>query len=242
VLVSGGAGIVVILQLAERFSGQNISWQWYASLLILLVLWACFHAWQKERNAALRVAEELEKRHRPQLEGKIHQVAVGVIKERSDVAAVTVWASIQNLGMPSIARSWSLLARVPEKGLLVGILQYAEARIIMFQEGHDPIVHQNEDVLYNKIAEKPLQTGGEVTGVIQFHLEGVTKEDVYREGTVFVLTFEDVTDRPYFAVRVLKPGASPMFLPGMKSSTDPKLKKRDWKRKPPAKSERPPSA
>jgi len=198
-----------------------------------------YQVWVGEHEKFLA---EKAKNLRPRFKAEIKQVAVGVIRERSDVAVVTVFASIRNLGMPSVGRAWALLVRVPDKGILNGVFQYQQGRLLLFQEHHDPIVHRNEDVLYNKIAEQPLVTGGEVTGTLAFHLEGVTKEDVYRKGTVFVLVFEDVIRRPYFAVRVLRVEEEPpQFFPGMKSATDPKLKKNKWKR-PPDKAKQPPSS
>ncbi len=227
VALMGGGAIIVLLGIGERISGRDVPLYVYIGLLILFTIFACFLAWRDERRKFIQTSMELEKKHLPQFMGTIHQVSVGVAGKMvngkpvktPNVAAVTILASVRNLGMPSIARSWSLLAKVPQKRTLNGELQFQERRLVMHQEGHDSIVHQNEDVLYNKIAEKPLIAGGEVAGVLHFHLHGVTKEDVYRDGSVFVLIFEDVTEKTYFATHVLRTGEGvPKRLPGMKST------------------------
>jgi hypothetical protein len=49
----GGAAIITILQIVERYRGQQISWSRYAYLMLLLFFYASFLAWCDERDNAV---------------------------------------------------------------------------------------------------------------------------------------------------------------------------------------------
>jgi hypothetical protein len=213
VLVSGGAGIAILLQAAEHISGKNISWQWYVGLLACLVIWACYRAWRGEReryleaqrqfsaiqlelsNTQSELAEE-KKRRTPDLRGKIINSSVG----KADIGVcVTLFAEIRNRGADSIVHSYKMSIDLPIGGRAVVTPTHMEgtATLMVGPNNAQGVAFHSNDLLYVKTAVNPIKNGTFAEGPIIFVLNGVTWDEVEGARESIILSFMDIEDRIY---------------------------------------------
>jgi hypothetical protein len=130
-------------------------------------------------------------------------------------------ATVKNSRAPSVAINWGLSVELPGKSPVMAAKKIVPDTITM----ENGLKLYGEDALYNKGVITPIPTGGQISGVLLFVVEGVPKQDIWRDGTRLTLTFEDVLGQPYKASVTLKGSPRPFqYLPGLRSpiSTPPR--------------------
>jgi hypothetical protein len=158
------------------------------------------------------------KASQPILKGQIDVVFIG---RRSDVnltVAITLIASIRNLGSPTIVENWSLTISLPSGQHFTASLHEIPEKLQLHREGAPPAFVYRSDALYEKTISTPLSTGGMQRGVLVFMIDKVRQETVMNPGTKLTLGYQDVTGKNYSLVQPLSGiERNVPYFPGIKS-------------------------
>jgi hypothetical protein len=151
----------------------------------------------------------------------IRQIVVGLA---GGTVGVTMVAGVRNLGAPTILHGWSLKIVLPShrviegsqlvgwKQLTLGTAGKPEAQV--FTKAHD---------LMEQTIHTPIPTGGQVSGVASFLVQGVDKALITQRGTNVRLTFLDVRGNEHTAEHLMtgQPGDAMAYIPGIGSTQGP---------------------
>jgi hypothetical protein len=119
-----------------------------------------------------------------------------------------VTASVRNLGTPSIADDWSLLAEIEDTKVAASGIMVGDK--LTFRYGERVYTYPSSEMLYNKSLD-PIPTGGRAVGLLLFVLENVNPTNI-RAGTAFTLTCHDVLDSK-LSTRFVWPAVTTGFFP-----------------------------
>jgi hypothetical protein len=153
------------------------------------------------------------------LVGTVIALGMGTPASQPNDTTVQVVASITNLGQPTVVKNWTLRVKAPNAERIEGVGRFIVPNkpvVLRLASGETRRFSPN-DALYNKGIAAPIQTGGEITGLILFDLKNTGQQDVWREGTVVELGFQDATGNSYLASREVNSGGDTpaQYYPGM---------------------------
>lgn len=155
----------------------------------------------------------------PNLQLAIDEMAIGWTQDGASTA-LTVIASLRNLGTPSIAQGWRLQIILPDGDQMLLTPQ-------MLDKTQDIKIHDDNgrltatipmaDALYDKAIEKPIEPGSLVRGVLVFIARHIPVPSVRQQGTKFTLICNDVANKQVTGSYVWR-GSGPgvhSYYPGM---------------------------
>jgi hypothetical protein len=217
-----GGAIVVFFAIYQQLSGNAVPKRLYVAVFIVGFLFCAFFlAWRDQRDAAATMQKKLDESTKPKLVGEIDQA--GVVGQAVDEhgklfidvtdTGIFVFATIKNIGAPSVVVIWNLAVHIPGKGPMKAAKRLLPATMRLDRQS----MMYAEDALYNKAVNSPVPTGGQISGVLLFVLEGVARDDVWKQGTVLTLEFQDVLGTKSEASVTLTGANEPFkYLPGMR--------------------------
>lgn len=172
-------------------------------------------------KAKNQLAEALDNSN-PKLKGEFGWLVAGSVtsdlgKETSDKdVGVLAAFTISNGGAPSIAKGWELDVQLLDGRKVKGVQMYMPFHATV-DTSTGRLSFYQEDALYNK-AYVAIQKGSEVSGILRFTFEGVTKDDLFQKGVVLTLRFVDFKGQPYSCEFTMKGGVESnlKYLPGMR--------------------------
>lgn len=234
VVLMSGSIILVGIAVWERIKGITVPKKIYVGIASAFIFVACFLAWQEKHRELTKTQEELVSAKRqltvmhenaqPQLTGKIDSLYV--TKEQGDRKAtvVVITMTVSNIGAPSIVEGYSLRISTPQKrqikvegptyfqnGLRTGGQRYVQDL-------------SPDEYIVDKTAQRLIQKGGRVSGVLIYTLETIPIEEINQPGTVYTIFFRDIYQKPYEAGTVLVRSigeAPPIYIPGIKPNVRP---------------------
>jgi hypothetical protein len=144
---------------------------------------ATFLAWNTQHESL----------NRPNLIAHIDSYAVSDLPGETGSALVTVEASIQNSGSPSIVRNWSL--DVQTQSATYRAVLYGDARL-KEDAAHNAVYY--EPPLFTETTDAPIPLGAQRAGFIRGKISNVTPNGLRAEHIrALILRFQDVYDRKY---------------------------------------------
>jgi hypothetical protein len=188
---------------------------------IVCILWGFYSAWDYQRNAAFEARKKLDELTKPKLIGEIDQAgSVGqAVDEHGRLfinmsdTGIFVFATIKNIGAPSVVVNWNLVVHMPGKAPVKAAKRLLPTTMRLDKQS----MMYAEDALYNKAVNSPVPTGGQISGVLLFVLEGVTRDECWKQGTILILEFQDVLNTKSEASVTLTGSKDPFrYLPGMR--------------------------
>jgi hypothetical protein len=225
VLMSGIASVAIALYLRMTHRGDIPNWVFWIIGIVCLGL-AAFLAWNGE-HVALFVERQ---KNRPQLVGEINEVMSSGRAVNKDGKPsfgvggipIIVTATVSNLGMPSIVRKWTLNIKLPDGQMITPEPNVVPMRITADSPSGQPMEIYGEDALHNK-GMTPIPQGGAITGILLYVVRNFPREQIYQDGTLVILGFEDVVGKKSEATLRLGPHRAKnwMYFPGMKSPIPP---------------------
>jgi hypothetical protein len=113
--------------------------------------------------------------------------------------AIVLDVEVRNDGSPTVLRDWKLEVAVGGSSRRLAVHDRAghahEVKVNYPGSNQQETLRLREDALEGKIGNSPLVRGGEVGGVLLFHLANATRNDVAQNTTCFFLTAKDATGR-----------------------------------------------
>ncbi len=215
-----------LISLVEWISRKTIPIPLWAKISFLLVVVSIvqFLAYY---DLKVKSAQE----NTPKLIGRIEQIYIGSVPEFGGSQAWLVM-SIRNIGAPSIVEGFTLRIKSQDLDLSIRPTFIPEGYQLIGEEGKPIAVFSRKDAIYEKTVE-PVGRGGLVRGWLRYDFKGVEAEKVRETGTKWTISFNDVLNRPYTAVRQMTGGPSgePQYFPGAEPRFQ-RLKDKDMEEKP----------
>jgi hypothetical protein len=221
VLVTGGT-ITAILAVIQYYREKSISWHLTKWVLLFFVLAAFFLAWREERHKALALNEELknkttefEKRFKPQLECRFDQWTFFEVSNKPGKAFLIIQIALKNEGAPSFVEGWQLTLTMPDGKVYQGYPTLM-TDIPFFDLGPNLRLYQ-EDCLYLKHVDDPIETGGRRPGWVLFRFDGA-KDYLYNPNATMDLSYVDVQGTIYHTKQVVhgEGHGESLYFPGFK--------------------------
>lgn len=206
-ILSGALRAVVwLFNIPLRGSRAEVAFWAIVPIFILVVaLFATFMSGAKDQQIS-----------KPLLRGEIDAIVMGRVSGGMSGTAITVLASIRNLGTPSIVEGWALSVSVPGAPPMAGRHQAIPETLNLERPDGPPLVVRGRDALYDKTTLSPVGQGNMQRGYLLFLLERVDMTAIYRPGTRIILTYKDVTGKSYVIEKALLGQTSePSYLPGL---------------------------
>lgn len=218
--VTGGF-VMAVLFVYERLSGYELPGTFIPWGVVMFFLVSFFLAWREEHRKVLDIQEKLRS-DRPSLMGSIEQMFSGS-DANQHVSEIYLLMTVRSLGSPSIAEGWRLKIKSDTRDLnLVPTLIPDSHPILAFDKESDKFkeiaVFKHSDGIYDK-AIIPIERGALIRGWLRYVIQDIPYEEIQKEGTKLIVTFEDITRRSYEAVYIMKnkddPGdKKPSYFPG----------------------------
>jgi len=219
-LMSGiGSVVLLVLSLTAFYNKPTPRWIVIAVAAICFFL-ASVRVWTTEHRKYLEEA----RKNTPQLVAEIQQLCVGGSTTDRDTGKpyikdgtpVLVIATVENTGMPSVARGWKASVQTPEGKVVVGESHYVPPNIIVGDKGNQRRL-SGDDALYDK-AMTPIPQGGAITGVLLFVFKDITAEQIFKTNSIVTLEFEDILKKKLTATfKMSGKRDENLYFPGMKS-------------------------
>jgi hypothetical protein len=203
-LMSGGVSVLVTFyQQIRKTAGKYVLYV----VAAMCVFFAGFQAWQDQYALTATTTSENTNLHKqldaldkPDLKAEIDEFVTGRValafengKSTTGPASVLIVMSIRNLGADSIAEGYNLQVFGVDGGFIGnGTMELLPDN---FKLGYFKVT--NDQLLTNKSEEIPIPRGGSRKGYLFFVIENVDVSLLQRMGTKFVVSFKDVTGRPY---------------------------------------------
>jgi hypothetical protein len=223
-----GGAVVVIVGIYDRVSGDSLSKQMYIAIFLGAFLLGAFYlAWRDEHQKVSVAQASINDLHaqladlkNPDFRIEIQGNSVGLIEQRPDLSAVTLFVSITNVGAPSVARDWRLAVKRPgidEPIVAKSIVPPTRGDVTLGRENDSPLIIAASEELAAKTAQMPLTRGEARVGYLLYAIEGVPGAILRAEQTRLTLTVSDVHGRRYSAesLRSGKPGLPAPYVPGL---------------------------
>jgi len=196
-LVTGG--IVIAAVGFYEHKKRQLSWESYAFIAGIFLLYSVFAAWQDEHHSALSQAAKLETLTMPKLEPHIDQFLTTRVGEIGQDTLVTFTTTVINKGAPSMIGKVHAYLELPNGQIVQG--QYIsppedgiKIRLGLGSTDRE-IVFQGKDYLPTK-GLSAIPTGSAVQGYYQAVFS--VPMDTVEQGNVYLhIAFIDVNGRSY---------------------------------------------
>lgn len=182
---------------------QQRSLFWHSVFVAFIISSAIL--WIIEHQKVKRL--EMDKRSQdPKLNAdfNVFAVAPAGIQDRDSIVAIT--GLITNTGAPSIVKNIRVVVETGGKSIQ-GQFISLDSRGSRFQEIIDgePVerIMKFEDHWVRNCSSNPIMKGGGAIGGHVVLLPNITTDDVFRAGTIIMLTFQDVCDKSYEFKKVM---------------------------------------
>jgi len=179
----------------------------------LCIVWGFYAAWRNQYDAATTMRSKFEELTIPNLQGEITFLGMGMSPKKHDDSIVLIQAAIRNLGAPSIVDHFVASIRT-ESGTIVGHQIPASDKGIFAKmpASGDQLVLKDSEYLPGKGMSQPVQHGGGLEGFFLAYFIGIKVTDFTTKRTVVVLSYRDVTGKPY-SIELLATGKSDLAFP-----------------------------
>ncbi len=146
---------------------------------------------------------------------------------RSKTGFVMIFASISNLGPPSIVDQWKLEVTYSsgQRKTYQPVILVSGIVPILDTKGAS-VTYNPNDLLYRKTASSPIATGAKVSGYLLFDLRPITQEEADIPGTIYHLSAVDVYGNPISAQVIWTANFQQDAVPYMPGAEEPKVKRR----------------
>ena len=116
---------------------------------------------------------------------------------------VVLVVTISNSRAQSIALDWNLFVRLPENVVFNRTLPIAfgDSLVLNSPDPGSRRTYKGQDALYLKTLSKPIQAGDGMSGVLQFIVPGVTKDQLLLRDTAFKLCVKDAFKKEHCATK-----------------------------------------
>jgi len=173
----------------------------YVFIFVVVFLFAAsFGAWRDEhhnRIAAETAVATNRVENTPSLIPVPEARAITDVGEEKKNSVLVVIMTIKNLGAPSVADRFALVAET-KAGSIQGIpVPPAEVTILNDHNGAPRIKLKRSDYLPEKATNQPIPRGGEVKGFFLMYVPDVTREEIEKGRVDIKGSFEDVMGKTY---------------------------------------------
>jgi hypothetical protein len=156
---------------------------------------APYHLWKENSDRAAAAERKLDQMAAPRIAGEVNTTAVAPGGPKGLDALVTIIATLRNTGAPSVLEDLGVTVAFSDGRTIAGT-QVRPKFGFTTLSGDQSLALRSEDYLPRKSISQPIPTGGAAQGWYMALLQGATKDDVLKSGTVY-LTFRDVMGRQY---------------------------------------------
>jgi len=210
---------LLLIYRGEQVQQRSLFWNCIiiAFIISATALWVLEHKELKETQRQLTVSLDTST---PKLECEFGWISADMPSEDKSSVYTRIFTAytVRNTGAPSVAKYWEYTIKLPGGRTVKGVNQTIPKSLTV-KTVNGLWKYYEEDALYNKAYINPIQNGSEVSGILIFHLPGLTKDDVFTHGSMVTLSFKDVKGKQNSCVHEMtgKKEIDLKYLPGMKS-------------------------
>jgi hypothetical protein len=216
------SGIVPFFnELADKIWDRRMPRKVYIWFAIIALVLATFAAWKDEQKRADsehtkidQLQKQIDDLTKPEFSMVAPESAIGYDEKRK-MSLLWLAVGITNRGAPSIAGGWKLDLDSPRMHTRVGFSQLPPMPRSVKYVGN----FTDEDAIYEKTFNKPLEKGGAEAGWAYFEIPGKAAYEELDKGTVvFHLICYDYLNREHRseAIHMGQQAEGPQYYPGMK--------------------------
>jgi len=183
----------------EKFGKFTLSKKAFAGIFVVcFFVGATFMAWKDEYHRAENATRQLEALTTPRLGGSFTLKAVAPDITNNQDSIISIVASIENTGAPSIAKNFSISVKTARKAVNVIIAPHMKGGMNLFDEtGERGFRLEDADFLALKVGEHPIPNNGAAQGFLIGIAKNITKDELL-DGTGEVeLGFDDIRGGHY---------------------------------------------
>ncbi len=218
VALLSGIGSVVLLILGLTIFYKKDTPRW----VVLSVAAVCFFCaaariWTTEHRTLVKTRDDLLALNSPQLVLTIDELGVGTLRlGQQSQSGIMVVANLVNRGAPSIAEDWVLSALLTDGRSASAGTMYVDPRGGLRGKGDLNWTVSGKDALYDKAANRAIQKGEKLRGVLAFRFKQFTEEELKTTGTKYRLQCVDVNGKGLQAEFTFTGNSHPYYyLPGV---------------------------